>query len=87
MKLSKWPTLSFSVIDFQLFLAFFFKNVTLKGVVALNHSVEQDYLRDMKKKPSYNDRRCKVRINIKRFEAIQLNETDWGYATFYHCLN
>lgn len=41
----------------------------------------------MKEKPSYNDRRCKIRINIKRFEAIQLNENDWGYPTFYHCLN
>jgi hypothetical protein len=41
----------------------------------------------MKDKPSYNDRRCKIRINIKRFEAIQLSETDWGYPTFYHCLN
>jgi len=41
----------------------------------------------MNEKPSYNDRRCKIRINIKRFEAIQLSENDWGYPTFYHCLN
>lgn len=41
----------------------------------------------MKKKPSFNIRKCKIRINIKKFENIQLTRQIWGFEHFHHNLN
>lgn len=32
-------------------------------------------------------KRCKVRINIKKFESIHLYSRKYGFRMFGHCLN
>ncbi len=41
----------------------------------------------MKKKPSYNIRRCRIRINIQKFENMLITNPDWGFGVFTHNLN
>ncbi|MFN0031800.1 MAG: hypothetical protein ACKVOR_06550 [Flavobacteriales bacterium] len=40
-----------------------------------------------KKKSSYSSRKCKVRINIRKFESILMTSRLWGFQEFLHCLN
>lgn len=40
-----------------------------------------------KRKFPDNQRKCKVRINIRRFEQITLKSQEWGFEVFTHCLN
>jgi hypothetical protein len=32
-------------------------------------------------------RKCKVRIDIRRFESIIVTEANWHFARYNHCLN
>lgn len=32
-------------------------------------------------------RKCRIRINLKRFESIILTNEGWGFREFTHCLN
>lgn len=32
-------------------------------------------------------KRCKVKINLKKFETIQLYKKQYGFIKFNHCLN
>jgi hypothetical protein len=41
----------------------------------------------MKKKHTPRVRKCKVRINLKKFESIRLALPEYGYQVFLHCLN
>jgi hypothetical protein len=40
-----------------------------------------------KKKFTRVSKKCKVRINLKRFENIRLHIKEWGFDDFSHCLN
>jgi len=41
----------------------------------------------MKKRPPFPEKRCKVRINLKRFENIIMMKKEWGFNQFLHSLN
>lgn len=42
----------------------------------------------MKKKPSYKStRKCKIRINLQKFESIIMMQPELGIVSFVHCLN
>ncbi|MFY8137540.1 MAG: hypothetical protein ACOVMR_05520 [Flavobacteriales bacterium] len=41
----------------------------------------------MKKKFTPPYKKCKVRINVKKFENIQVISHLWGIKDFQHCLN
>lgn len=32
-------------------------------------------------------KRCKVKINLRKFETIQLYRKEFGFKEFKHCLN
>jgi|GEM_PF-944759 len=42
-------------------------------------------MKDKKRTP--NLRKCKIRINVQKFESIRMSLPVYGFEQFQHCLN
>lgn len=41
----------------------------------------------MKKRNTPRLRKCKIRINLRKFESIRMTFPSYGFEVFLHCLN